>query len=77
MTKESIIELQKIDCSCNDCGFMVRDLSRPPLKGTKAPISYGTCSKFNKEVTFIPGVCQLETQKCFVHRKDTIHKRIE
>lgn len=25
MTKESIVELQKIDCNCNDCKFMVRD----------------------------------------------------
>ena len=27
MTKESIIELQKIDCNCNDCKYMVRDMS--------------------------------------------------
>lgn len=25
MDKESIFELQKIDCNCNDCLFMVRD----------------------------------------------------
>lgn len=25
MTKESIIELQKIDCNCNNCWFMKRD----------------------------------------------------
>lgn len=25
MTKDSIIELQKIDCNCNDCIFMGRD----------------------------------------------------
>jgi len=25
MTKDSIIELQKIDCNCNDCIFMQRD----------------------------------------------------
>lgn len=28
MTKESIIELQKIDCNCNDCKFMERDLAK-------------------------------------------------
>ena len=28
MDKESIIELQKIDCNCNDCKFMERDLER-------------------------------------------------
>ncbi len=26
MTKESTYELQKIDCNCNDCAFMIRDL---------------------------------------------------
>lgn len=25
MTNEGIIELQRIDCNCNDCSFMVRD----------------------------------------------------
>ena len=28
MTKESIIELQKIDCNCNDCIFMARDSNK-------------------------------------------------
>lgn len=28
MDKESIIELQKIDCNCNDCKFMQRNTSR-------------------------------------------------
>jgi len=26
MNKESRIELQRIDCNCNDCKFMVRDI---------------------------------------------------
>lgn len=33
-------------------------------------IQYGHCEKFNKPVSFIPGQCLLETQKCFIHRKD-------
>lgn len=33
-------------------------------------INYGHCQKFDKPVSFIPGVCQIETQKCFIHRKD-------
>lgn len=70
MTKESIIELQKIDCNCNDCKFMERDLSRPPTKGNAAKINYGHCSKFDKPITFIPAVCQIETQNCFVHRRE-------
>lgn len=28
MTKESRYELQKIDCNCNDCIFMVRDSNK-------------------------------------------------
>lgn len=28
MNKESTIELQKIDCNCNDCKFMVRDMEQ-------------------------------------------------
>jgi hypothetical protein len=37
-----------------------------------AVISYGNCSKFNKPISFIPNICQIETQKCFKHRKDEI-----
>lgn len=119
MDKESIIELQKIDCNCNDCKFMIRDGER--FKQSLADhhrwqlnyfntirdnlykkaedwlrrgfpekqeivkreadkmkfqfdkkedsINYGKCDKFNKQVSFIPNVCQLETQECFEHRR--------
>jgi len=33
-------------------------------------INYGRCTKFNKDVSFIPNTCQLETQNCFRHRLD-------
>jgi len=121
MDKESLYELQKIDCNCNDCGYMKRNLNlynesvklhhqwqldyfntiRANLikkarewkykkndllkwdalmteaenmkfqfdKSTNT-ISFGTCTLFNKEVTFIPNVVQLDTQTCFKHRKD-------
>lgn len=114
--KESIYELQKIDCNCNDCAFMQRDFdtfkkwetwhknielqefekrkqkatqeakSNPDPKQRDALLrvannmkfsfekskllQYGFCSKFNKQVSFIPLTCQLDTQDCFVHRKD-------
>lgn len=32
-------------------------------------INFGQCVKFNKPVSFIPQVCQLETQECFANRK--------
>ena len=70
MDKESIYLLQCVDCNCNNCKYMVRDLSRPPAKGNAAKINYGFCDKYSKPVTFIPNVCMIETQHCFTHRKD-------
>lgn len=118
---ERAYNLQKLDCNCNDCGFLTRNLDafNKSLKlhekwqlgyfnGIKerlietanfyknkrgdlarwdtildqveklkfqfdkstCKISYGTCSKFNKDVSFLPNTCQIETQDCFVHRKD-------
>jgi len=69
------IELQLIDCNCNDCGHMVRDQIRlnkhkESYKGTGLMdnLNFGNCKKFNKPVSFIPVTCQLETQECFEHR---------
>ena len=78
MDKESIYELQKIDCNCNDCIFMVRDAEKRKkfdhLYTNKLNaswrINYGYCKNLNKDVSFIPNICQLETQNCFKHRKD-------
>jgi hypothetical protein len=76
MTKESAIELQKIDCNCNDCKFMIRDYDKlekhiKSFEGTGLMdrLQYGYCAKLNKPVSFIPVTCQIETQKCFEHRK--------
>ena len=114
MTKESIYELQKIDCNCSDCIFMERDLvtykkwedfhresefkefttaqekaiSEAKQVGgdsgngmlrvahkmkfqfeKKFLIQYGNCSKFQKPVSFIPLICQVDTQDCFTHRR--------
>lgn len=78
LDKESIIELQKIDCNCNDCAFMVRDTAKFKSfdwlhagneKGSER-LNYGNCTKLKKPVSFIPGTCQPQTQYCFVHRKD-------
>lgn len=78
MDKKSIYLLQKIDCNCNDCKSMVRDLKKfhefnELYKGREnagCRINYGRCEKLNKDVSFIPNVCQLDTQECFEHRKD-------
>lgn len=39
---------------------------------SSASINFGTCSKFRKEITFIPNICQLETQECFLHRRELL-----
>jgi len=81
MTKEGIIELQKIDCNCNDCKYMTRDFEEykyfdylyvneiGQVTNPSYRLNYGKCQKFNKSVSFIPNTCQLETQVCFAHRK--------
>lgn len=35
-----------------------------------AKINYGKCTKFDKDVSFIPNFCMPENQDCFMHRKD-------
>ena len=120
MDKESKYELQKIDCNCNDCKHMVRDvdkynysktlhelrqrqyfdlINRKKLEKAEdwltktnhdwekallliqeintfkfqfnndAHISYGDCMKRMESISFVANTCQLETQKCFEHRK--------
>ncbi len=76
MDKESRILLQKIDCNCNDCKHMVRDFDKfeqhkKHYEGTglSDKLNFGKCVKLNKDVSFIPETCQLETQHCFEHRK--------
>lgn len=57
---------------------MVRDLEKFRLfdtlygysKNASHRIHYGDCTKFNKPVSFIPNICQLETQECFEHRRN-------
>lgn len=77
LDKESLIELQKIDCNCNDCKFMERDFEKlekhkQSYEGTGLmdKLAYGDCKKFNKPVSFIPGTYQIETQECFEHRRE-------
>lgn len=70
------LDLQLIDCNCNDCKHMIRDFDKlqkhkDSYKGTGLMdrLAYGDCKKLNKPVSFIPNTCQLDTQKCFEHRK--------
>lgn len=78
MDKQSLIELQKIDCNCNDCNWMIRDFNKKKsydhlhVGQEKAShrIDYGDCTKLNKPVSFLPNTFQIETQQCFKHRRD-------
>jgi hypothetical protein len=75
MDKDSIYELQKIDCNCNNCGYFVRDIPKTNLLNNNehivaCKIHYGICSKLNKLVGEIANIALLHTQGCFIHRKD-------
>jgi hypothetical protein len=75
----SVIDLQKIDCNCNDCIFMARDFNKRKSfdvlhegqENASHRVNYGNCSKLDKPVSFIPNTCQIETQNCFKHRRET------
>jgi hypothetical protein len=85
MDKESIIELQKIDCNCNDCKYLHRDIEKyksfdhlyiengKVTNPSHRPL-YGNCLKLNKPVSFIANTCQIETQECFEHRRMNVSK---
>jgi hypothetical protein len=116
MDKDSTYELQNVDCNCNNCIFLYRDITtwqkwhdwhkdlefiefkkskekaiaealliedEPNRNGMLRTankmkfqfdksklISYGKCSRLGKEVRFLPNTCQLNTQSCFMHRKE-------
>lgn len=81
MDRESRIELQRIDCNCNDCGYMVRNIEKYKsfdllytengivTKPGHRPM-YGVCIKHNRSISFIANTCQPGNQSCFKHRRD-------
>ncbi len=80
VSKESILELQKIDANCNDCKYMERDVEKyksfdhlytenGKVTNPSYRVLYGNCRKKNTSVSFIANICQMDTQKCFEHRK--------
>ncbi len=120
MDKNSIIELQKLDCNCNDCKFMKRDQVKfnesltthdawqlwewqnkrenlwkkadekykeqdfqngfqleneantmvYQFNKKECTINFGICEKYNKPISFLPGILQFDTQECFKHRRE-------
>jgi len=74
LEKESIFELQLLDCNCNNCGFFVRDIEKTQALNSNEKIiankiHYGKCDKLNIPIAEIANIALLETQGCFVHRK--------
>lgn len=59
--------LQCVDCNCNDCIFMERDIEK--TKAETSRVGFGRCTWFQKDVSFLPNTCQLKTQDCFIHRR--------
>lgn len=81
MDKESVFELQKIDCNCNDCKYLERDrekyssynymyMENGKVSNPSHRPLYGNCLKMNKPICFLANTCQLDTQKCFLHRRE-------
>jgi len=75
MDRNSIYELQKIDCNCNNCHYFDRDLIKTKQLNNNEKIiankiHYGYCKKLNKEVAEIANICLINTQNCFIHRND-------
>lgn len=76
--RQKNILLQMIDCNCNDCIFMKRDIEKFKSydelhgysKNASHRIQYGFCEQFKRDVSFIPNICQLDTQECFKHRRE-------
>jgi hypothetical protein len=77
------ISLQKLDCNCNDCANMVRDFKKfksfdhlhtnkhGQKENSGSRLHYGHCTKLDKAVSFLPNTCQIHTQKCFKHRRES------
>ena len=75
MDKESIYELQKIDCNCNNCFRFERDVIKTKQLNNNSmlvanKIHYGYCNKLKKNIGEIANICLLHTQECFIHRRD-------
>jgi len=68
------IELQNLDCNCNNCKFFIRDIEKTKLNNNNPQIvefkmHYGFCKKFEKEVKAVANILLLHTQECFENRR--------
>jgi hypothetical protein len=61
-TKKEAYECQLIDCSCNDCKNLLRNIDIANVG------KFNICT-LNKPVDVTPNVCNPNNTNCFVHRK--------
>ncbi|MBC7383015.1 MAG: hypothetical protein H7296_08480 [Bacteroidia bacterium] len=71
---KSSIELQDLDCNCNNCKCFVRDVKKTKINNTNEQIvankiHYGFCDKLKEDVSAIANILLLHTQNCFENRK--------
>lgn len=68
------IEIQNLDCNCNNCAHFIRDIEKTRRLNTNEKIvankvHYGFCDKLNKPVAEIANILLLHTQQCFKNRR--------
>lgn len=68
------IELQNLDCNCNNCIHFERDIEKTKLNNNNpqlvsGKVHYGRCAKLNKDVAEIANILLLHTQDCFENRR--------
>jgi len=68
------IDLELIDCNCNNCIHFIRDIEKTKQSNknpqiVECKIHYGFCDKLKKEVAEIANMTLLHTQDCFKHRR--------
>ena len=53
-----------------ESAYLLQKINKHKLFNPQTKMFFGTCKYKNIDISFIPDICQLETQKCFRHRKD-------
>jgi hypothetical protein len=69
---KAIAEAEAIEDESNRRGMLYKANKMRFFFQKDKLINYGFCVKFQKEVSFLQNVCQIETQHCFIHRRDYI-----
>lgn len=68
------LELQNLDCNCNNCKYFIRDIdltknNNKYIRDKSSTIHYGFCDFKNQNIAEISNILLIHTQKCFINRK--------